>query len=157
MGLDQGPLLSRVQLIALVAAIVVWLVRPTRLKLTQLLDRIRSPSPDTRARTAIIVGLVAGIYLLVTALWQGRELYPKFHDEQMHVLQIRMLAHGPSGCRRTRWRISSRRFTSSRGRCTRRFTSRDIAAACAGDVARAADLGDAARHRRRHVGCSIAS
>ena len=52
------------------------------------------PSPRQRALTALLVGLLAAAYMLFTAWQQDRELIPKFHDEFMHLLQMRMMASG---------------------------------------------------------------
>ena len=40
------------------------------------------------------VAIVAGVFLFWTAWWQGRDFFPKTHDEQSYLLQMRMLAQG---------------------------------------------------------------
>jgi 4-amino-4-deoxy-L-arabinose transferase-like glycosyltransferase len=78
----------------LVGAAAVAAIPPARQKLWRLLDRLRRPTPRHRALTALIVFIIAGGFLLFTAWEQQREFIPKFHDEFMHLLQMRMLAHG---------------------------------------------------------------
>src|SRR5439155_4223022 len=50
--------------------------------------------PRTRCWTAVCVAVVAIVYMFATAKYQDRDLIPKFHDEHMHLVQARMLAHG---------------------------------------------------------------
>ena len=42
----------------------------------------------------LLIFLMSTAYLLLTALGQHRDMVPKFHDEFMHLLQMRMLAAG---------------------------------------------------------------
>ena len=58
------------------------------------LDRLRHPSPPTRLRITLGVWLAALVYLVATAFWQGRDLFPKVHDEHSYLIQTRMLAAG---------------------------------------------------------------
>jgi hypothetical protein len=58
------------------------------------LDAVREPSPRVRAIVAWCIVPVAIVYLYVTAMHQGRLLFPHTHDERMYVLQARMLATG---------------------------------------------------------------
>ena len=60
----------------------------------RLLDALRNPSPQTRRITAAIIFAASIAYMGFTAWSQGRDLIPKFHDEHMHLLQMRMLAAG---------------------------------------------------------------
>ncbi|HEX8916802.1 MAG TPA: glycosyltransferase family 39 protein, partial [Humisphaera sp.] len=55
---------------------------------------LRDPSPRGRAWTAVSVGVVAAVYFVATAALQGRDLFPKTHDDLSYLLQIRMLAAG---------------------------------------------------------------
>ena len=60
-----------------------------------LLEKIRHPSPRGRMTMSVVVALLAIGYLLWTSLWQqDRDLFPKFHDEHMHLLQMQHLAQG---------------------------------------------------------------
>ena len=43
---------------------------------------------------AVVVGLLAAAYFVFTAVHQGRDLFPKTHDDQSYLLQMRMLAGG---------------------------------------------------------------
>jgi len=65
-----------------------------RAAVTSALDRLRNLSP--RGLRVMTLGVFAGTatYLLITALWQHRTLWPKWHDHQMTLLQAQMLAHG---------------------------------------------------------------
>jgi hypothetical protein len=58
------------------------------------LERLRHPTPRTRQSIAIGIGLFAIAYLIFSAFHQHRDLIPQIHDEYMHLLQARMLAHG---------------------------------------------------------------
>jgi hypothetical protein len=55
---------------------------------------VANPSPRRRAGIALGVGVAAFAYLVLTAHLQGRDLFPKTHDEQAYWLQARMLAAG---------------------------------------------------------------
>lgn len=50
------------------------------------------PSAVSRAKIACVVSIIAATYLIVTAHLQGRDLFPKTHDDQSYLLQIQMLA-----------------------------------------------------------------
>src|SRR5439155_14127785 len=77
---------------ALVAAIA--LIPPIARPLSRGLDRLRRPG--RRARWVIAAVLFGGsvYYFLLSASLAGRDLYPKFHDEFMYLLQSQMLARG---------------------------------------------------------------
>src|SRR6187397_185212 len=60
----------------------------------RIFERVRQPSPRGRRWTMLIVFVVTISYVLLTSLEQQRDFIPKFHDEFMHLLQARMLAHG---------------------------------------------------------------
>ena len=57
------------------------------------LDAIRHPTPRQRAITAVCIAVAASGYLLFTGLRQHRDLFPKYHDENMHLVQMQLLAH----------------------------------------------------------------
>lgn len=63
-------------------------------RLAALGRRLADPSPRQRALTALAVGVAAFGYLVLTAHLQGRDLFPKTHDDQSYLLQVRMLAAG---------------------------------------------------------------
>ena len=81
-------------ILVLVIAAGVAAAGPTRAAVARLLDPLRQPTPRRRGIIALIIFLGAAVFMLVTAWEQEREFIPKFHDEFMHLLQMRMLAHG---------------------------------------------------------------
>ena len=58
------------------------------------LDALRHPTRRRRAVAAVCIAVVACAYLLFTGLRQQRDLFPKYHDEHMHLVQMQLLAHG---------------------------------------------------------------
>src|SRR5687768_916169 len=58
------------------------------------LDALRHPTPRRRAIAAVCIAVVACAYLLFTGIRQKRDLFPKYHDEHMHLVQMQLLAHG---------------------------------------------------------------
>jgi hypothetical protein len=80
--------------IAVTVAVALILNRSVRDWSAGLLEAVRTPSRRARAITACILSLVAGIYFLQTALWQGRQFGSVLHDEYCYIIQTRMLAHG---------------------------------------------------------------
>lgn len=58
------------------------------------LQSLRTPQPRSRARTALLIAAFATAYLVFTAHQQGRDLFPKTHDEQSYLIQMQMLAEG---------------------------------------------------------------
>lgn len=67
---------------------------PVNRWLVGLLERWRRPSASTRCRVALALWIVSTVYLLLSAWQQGRDFFPKMHDEQMHLLHARILARG---------------------------------------------------------------
>src|SRR5713226_2397467 len=84
-GRGSGPSSLQLAMLALQAAVVS--LPPINRWLVQQLDRIDNPSPRRRALAAIAVGCAGALYLYISALQQGRDRFPKFHDEYMHLLQ----------------------------------------------------------------------
>ena len=62
--------------------------------LSPSLDLHRSPSPRLNWIMAAVLFVLSARYFLLSASLAGRDLFPKFHDEHMYLLQARMLAHG---------------------------------------------------------------
>jgi hypothetical protein len=58
------------------------------------LEPLRHPSVRARRWTMLAVALLSGLYLGLTAIQQHRPLFPKIHDENMYLLQARMLTEG---------------------------------------------------------------
>src|SRR5687768_883463 len=93
-GMYGTPLQQRLIAAAAVLTIVVWLVRALRARAVRAIAALRSPSNRTVAITAVFIALGSVAYFYATSLQQQRELFPKRHDEFMHLLQIRMVASG---------------------------------------------------------------
>ena len=80
---------------ALLAVVITLLLLPPVVsRLAPLLERLREVSPSARPRIALAIAVLAGVFLLWTAWWQDRDFFPKTHDEQSYLLQIRMLSQG---------------------------------------------------------------
>src|SRR5947209_2854062 len=77
--------LSTLQLKALGLALVALLIPPVRRSMFAAMQGVRRPSRRAKRWTALAVALLTGTYLLGTSLYQGRDLFPKLHDEQMHL------------------------------------------------------------------------
>ena len=76
------------------AVVGLVLVPAVRDRAMSLLERVRRPDPRTRARTALVIAVLSGIYLVCTAALQGRDFFPKTYDDQAYLLQMRLLATG---------------------------------------------------------------
>src|SRR6476659_10646828 len=81
------------QLHLLLLAVVLALIPPVNRAIYAFLDMIRAPSPRARGIAALVVGVVAAAYLLLTAAAQDR-LRLTWHDEFMYMIQAHILAHG---------------------------------------------------------------
>ncbi len=75
-------------------AMILAIVPPIQKVLGLMLQRIENPSPRARFRAALIIWALTSVYLIATAQFQGRVLFPRSHDEQMHFVQMQMMAHG---------------------------------------------------------------
>src|SRR4051794_29237694 len=58
------------------------------------IDGAMATTTTTQRLTAIAIGILGAAYLYLSSIGQGRDFFPKFHDESMHLLQAQMLAHG---------------------------------------------------------------
>src|SRR5688572_10342404 len=67
---------------------------PVFRRVSAWLDSVRRVTPRRRMLVAVGVFVVTTALLYATARYQRRELFPKMHDEYMHLLQVQMLAHG---------------------------------------------------------------
>jgi hypothetical protein len=63
-------------------------------RLSRVIDRLRHPSPRTRANVSLAVAVISAMYLAVTAYSHGREFFPRIHDEHSYLLGAHMLARG---------------------------------------------------------------
>jgi hypothetical protein len=75
-------------------AVGVSLIPAVNRSLAALLDRIRRPSRGALDWATLLIGVGATAYLVATAFWQHRGLFPRTHDECSYVIAARMLAHG---------------------------------------------------------------
>ena len=82
------------QLLPFVVAGGLLLVTPLVRGLTNLLERLRHPSPRAATLASLIVTVIAFAVLIGVPAARGYTFHPRSHDEQMHVLQMQMLAHG---------------------------------------------------------------
>ena len=66
------------------------------LRLAKAMDRLAEAgrSPSVRLKMAVVLAVVAALYFAATAHLQGRDLFPKTHDDQSYLLQMRLLASG---------------------------------------------------------------
>jgi hypothetical protein len=76
------------------AAVCISLIPPVTRFLATLLGRLRRPSPRTAEWTGLIVGVVAVVYLIGTALLQERALAPRMLDESSYAIGAQILARG---------------------------------------------------------------
>src|SRR6266704_2918005 len=71
-------------------ALIPAIARP----LSNGLERLRRPGRRARWGIAGVLFGASVYYFLLSASLAGRDLYPKFHDEFMYLLQSQMLARG---------------------------------------------------------------
>jgi hypothetical protein len=80
--------------VAVLVVVGVALIPPVNRSLVKLIERLRNPSRRAAEWTAVIVGVVATAYLVVTALLQERPLAPRMLDECSYAIGAQLLAHG---------------------------------------------------------------
>jgi hypothetical protein len=80
--------------VSVVTAATLTLIPRTRRIIESTIDHAAHPTPSRRAQTAVVVAVVASLYLAYTAHRQGRYLRPHWHDELSYAVQVRMLASG---------------------------------------------------------------
>ena len=76
------------------AILLVALLPPVNHRIARVLERVANPSPRMRLFVAVVIAIVAGVYLYVTAVRQQRDFFLKIHDEHIYAIQARMLAAG---------------------------------------------------------------
>lgn len=91
-GSGRGIGTARWILIGLAA--VGGLLPPVAGAIERALRILRHPSAAARTRVTLLVGLLCAVYFAATAMNQGRDLFPKTHDDCSYVIGMRMLAHG---------------------------------------------------------------
>jgi len=79
--------------IGLGVAGAICVVGPVRRCVTSLVERLRELSRRQLNVTTVWVFVLVCLYLFTTAWWQGRDLFPNWHDQQMTLTQAQMLAH----------------------------------------------------------------
>src|SRR5438093_3273993 len=90
----QQPGIGVARWLITAGAVGLSLLPPVRRAINRLLDRIRTPSPRSAERAAVVIALLSAGYFLCTALLQDRDLFPKTHDEGSYAIQMQMLARG---------------------------------------------------------------
>ena len=90
LGFWLGP--ARWAFVVLLAGVAA--APPIARRVVALLDHLTDPSPRGRRLTAVGIAVAAALYLMLTAHLQGRDLFPKTHDDQSYLLQMQMLARG---------------------------------------------------------------
>ena len=90
----QQPGIGAARWLITAGAVGLSLLPPVRRAINRLLDRIRTPSPRSAERAAVVIALLSAGYFLCTALLQDRDLFPKTHDEGSYAIQMQMLARG---------------------------------------------------------------
>jgi hypothetical protein len=80
--------------IAVVIAIIAWLLPPTRAMILRLSDRAANPSRRGRLIIAGTISLASIAYLYFSASHQHRDFSPILHDEYSYAIQSKMIASG---------------------------------------------------------------
>jgi dolichyl-phosphate-mannose-protein mannosyltransferase len=91
---DRTPKLGpgRWTLIGFVVALS--LLPPVTRFLFGALEKIHHPTSRAARRGAVVVGVAAAVYFVLTAVGQDRDLFAKTHDDQSYLIQMQMLARG---------------------------------------------------------------
>jgi hypothetical protein len=85
-------LLTRLQAILLCCVAVLSAIPVVSGRFLHFLDRFRHPSPARRRIVAMGLGVGSIAYFIFSAFRQHRALYPRFHDEHMYLLQMRLMS-----------------------------------------------------------------
>lgn len=75
-------------------AVLLAALPPVHRRVFRLIQRARRVTPRTRAITTLAVFFASLVYLVFTAVHQGRPLYPKYHDNQSYAVQAQIIASG---------------------------------------------------------------
>src|SRR4051812_17044636 len=92
--MGRGQYGSSPSLRVMIPLIALASLPPIYRRVADWLNRLRHPSPRARWMTALAVFIGASTFLIWTAFYQNRSLFPRVHDEQMHWLQVQMLSRG---------------------------------------------------------------
>jgi len=71
--------------IAFAITAVICAVPPVRNRITRGIQSLRSLTPSQIRRVTIGVFFCVCLYLFVTAWWQGRDMFPNWHDQQVWI------------------------------------------------------------------------
>jgi hypothetical protein len=91
-GVGAPIALSRWLVIA--AAGGIGLLPPVSRAINRLLDRLRNPSARSIRWATLLIAVGSAGYFILTATLQGRDLFPKTHDECSYYLGMQLLARG---------------------------------------------------------------
>jgi hypothetical protein len=91
---SRGDVGSPVQWMVMGAAALIGLTPVARRSVDRIAAKLKGIPQRNHFKVALVVSLLAIVYLLVAAGIGGRDFFPKWHDEHMLILQTRMLAHG---------------------------------------------------------------
>jgi 4-amino-4-deoxy-L-arabinose transferase-like glycosyltransferase len=75
-------------------AAAIGFIPPINRSIGDFLDRISHPSPRRRCIASVAVASFASLFFFGLAIIQGRDFYPKFHDEFSYLIQTQMVARG---------------------------------------------------------------
>lgn len=82
------------QMIPFVVAVALWMVSPFRSGIERMIQAARESAKISGLRRVIIVFVFAFVTLILPPALRGDAFSPRSHDEQMHLLQARMLSQG---------------------------------------------------------------
>lgn len=80
--------------IGLAVALLLCLVPPIRRRIAGAIERLQQASQRSLRLFTLAVFICVPCYLMLTAFRQYRDLFPKWHDQQMLLVQAQMLARG---------------------------------------------------------------
>jgi hypothetical protein len=92
--LGFGSAVGLVQWLVILTAGGIGLLPAVSRGINRLLDRLRKPSPQSIRWATLLIAAGAAGYFILTAVLQGRDLFPKTHDECSYYLGVQLLARG---------------------------------------------------------------
>ncbi|MDB5173225.1 MAG: putative rane protein [Phycisphaerales bacterium] len=94
LGLDTGRGIGWARWAMIGVAAAIGCLPPMARLIAAAVARVRHPSPRARQWTALLVGILSAAYFILTAFNQGRDLFPKTHDDCSYLIGMQMLARG---------------------------------------------------------------
>jgi len=79
--------------VAFATAAAITALPPLRRRITRARESLGAINPAQTRRLTLGVFVCTIAYLFATAWWQGRDMFPNWHDQQMTLTQAQMLAH----------------------------------------------------------------